>query len=110
MKTFGEILKEKRTKKGWTQQELADKIGTSYSAISLWERGLRIPDIYLACDLAEAFKCTIDELCGRTKITGKWEVFGLSNPKCSVCRNYNYEQTTYCPHCGTKMKGGNNYV
>ena len=48
MKTFGEILKEKRTKKGWTQQELADKIGTSYSAISLWERGLRIPDIYLA--------------------------------------------------------------
>jgi transcriptional regulator with XRE-family HTH domain len=106
MKTFGEILREKRTEYGLTMEELANKIGVSYSAISLWERGHRIPNIYLACDLAEVFNCTVDDLCGRTEIRGKWEVFGLSNPKCSVCHKSNYEQTTYCPHCGAKMRGG----
>lgn len=106
MKTFGEILKEKRTESGWTQQELADKIGVNFSTISLWERGLRIPNIYLACDLADVFGCSVDELCGR-QVVGKWEVFGLSNPRCSVCHKYSYVKSSLCPHCGAKMKGDN---
>lgn len=38
---------------------------------------------------------------------GKWEVFGLRNPLCSLCYKYNYEKSDFCPHCGAKMDGGN---
>jgi hypothetical protein len=36
---------------------------------------------------------------------GKWEVFGLRNPLCSLCHKYNYEKTDFCPHCGADMRG-----
>jgi hypothetical protein len=43
--------------------------------------------------------------CGHEK-GGEWEQSGLRNPKCSLCRTYNYEKSNYCPNCGAKMKGG----
>jgi transcriptional regulator with XRE-family HTH domain len=105
MRTFGQVLKEKRLAAGLTLQELSDKTGVSLSSISLWERERRIPNIYLACDIADVFGCTVDELCGM-QVVGEWEVFGMSNPRCSVCHKHSYEKYTYCPHCGAKMKGG----
>ena len=36
---------------------------------------------------------------------GEWEVWGLCNPKCSLCKNYNYAKDRYCPNCGAKMDG-----
>ena len=42
----------------------------------------------------------------RKQSEGEWEVFGLRNPKCSLCRKYNIEKSNFCPNCGAKMKGG----
>ena len=42
----------------------------------------------------------------RKQSEGEWEQIGLQNPKCSLCRRYNYEKSTFCPNCGAKMKGG----
>ncbi|ALS25852.1 Xre family transcriptional regulator [Paenibacillus sp. 32O-W] len=42
---FGEKLKAERTKKGWTQDELAEKLFVSRQSVSKWEKGLNYPSI-----------------------------------------------------------------
>lgn len=36
---------------------------------------------------------------------GEWEVYGLRNPQCSLCRGYHISKDNYCPNCGAKMDG-----
>lgn len=43
-KDLAPFLKEKRQRKGWTQQQLADAAEVSQSTISRLERGLHEPD------------------------------------------------------------------
>ncbi len=57
-------LKELRLEKGLGQVELAKEIGVSKGVISLWENGLREPNMYSLILLAKFFKITIDELVG----------------------------------------------
>lgn len=73
MKTVGQIIKEKREAKGWSQNQLAKKIGVTHVTIGHWEKTQRFPNAISLMDLADVFECTIDELCGRdpTKITVK---------------------------------------
>ena len=61
---FKENLKELRLEKGLGQVELAKEIGVSKGVISLWENGLREPNMYSLIILAKFFKITIDELVG----------------------------------------------
>ena len=48
---FGRNLQILRNKKGWSQQELADKILVTRQTISIWERGEGKPDIYYLSDI-----------------------------------------------------------
>lgn len=57
-------LKELRLEKGLGQVELAKEIGVSKGVISLWENGLREPNMYSLILLSKFFKVTIDELVG----------------------------------------------
>lgn len=44
----GEELKKLRLERGWTQTELAEKIGTMYNVISGWENGKhKISNVYV---------------------------------------------------------------
>lgn len=61
---FKDNLKELRLEKGLGQVELAKEIGVSKGVISLWENGLREPNMYSLILLAKFFKITIDELVG----------------------------------------------
>lgn len=61
---FKDNLKELRLEKGLGQVELAKEIGVSNGVISLWENGLREPNMYSLIILAKFFKITIDELVG----------------------------------------------
>ena len=49
-----EILKEARTKKGMTQQELADCVYVTRQTISKWELGKSVPD---EASLRLLYKC-----------------------------------------------------
>lgn len=73
MKTVGEIIKEKRIERGWSIKLLSQKLGIAGSAVRYWEKNKFMPSLLSACDLADLFHCTLDELCGRdpTKITVK---------------------------------------
>ena len=59
---FGEKLKAYRKLKDFTQDELAAKIGVSGQAVSKWEKGECLPDVYNLKLLARIYRVTIDDL------------------------------------------------
>ena len=64
---FGEKLREKRKEKGYTQKELAQKLGVTDKAVSKWERGLGCPDVSILEILSNELDISILELLkGRT--------------------------------------------
>lgn len=66
--SFGERLKHLREKHKPKiyQKELADGIGVSRQAITMWETGQRIPDTVTLQKIANYFKVSTDYLLGRT--------------------------------------------
>lgn len=60
------ILAEKvaslRKKKGWSQEELAEKLGISRQSVSKWESGASIPDIDKIILLSRLFQVSTDYL------------------------------------------------
>jgi len=60
--TFGEKLKILRSKAKLTQEELAEKLYVSRTAVSKWESGRGYPSIELLKAIAKFFSVTVDEL------------------------------------------------
>ena len=48
-------ITEERKKNGWSQEELADKLGVSRQAVSKWESAGSVPDLQRIIQLAELF-------------------------------------------------------
>ena len=61
-KNFGENLLRLRKYNKMSQQELAEKLSYSDKAISKWELGDNIPDIFTLEKIATLFNVTVDEL------------------------------------------------
>jgi len=62
---FGRRVTQMREKRGFSQQELATKAGTSYQTIWRIENGKHAePGIYIARGIARALGVTMDYLCG----------------------------------------------
>ena len=59
---FNEKLLELRKKKGWSQEELGDKLDVSRQTISKWESGQTTPELEKLIKLSELFEITVDEL------------------------------------------------
>lgn len=57
-------LKELRTKKGISQDELAKQLGIKTSRYGTWERGERMPSLEQAYNCAIALGCTLNDLVG----------------------------------------------
>lgn len=53
-----------RRSKGWSQEQLAEKLGVSRQSISKWEGGLSTPELEKLKALCECFQITLDELTG----------------------------------------------
>lgn len=53
---------EERKKNGWSQEELADKLGVSRQAVSKWESSGSTPDLQRVIRLAELFGVSTDYL------------------------------------------------
>ncbi len=58
-------IQKYRKKAGLTQEELADKLGVTFQAVSKWENAKSAPDILFLPTLADLFDCYIDELFSR---------------------------------------------
>jgi len=62
MMTTGEIIQNKRKQSGWSQDQLAEKLGISRQSISKWEQDLALPDLENGLKLCETLGITVEEL------------------------------------------------
>ncbi|MBW1745633.1 MAG: helix-turn-helix transcriptional regulator [Deltaproteobacteria bacterium] len=63
---IGDKILTLRKEKGWSQQQLAKKIGTSGPIIGRYERGEMMPSVEVAKKLAYTFGITLDYLVDDT--------------------------------------------
>ena len=61
-KRIGKLISELRKKKGLTQQELGDKVGVGFRAVSKWENGVTLPDISIISELSKVLGINVDQL------------------------------------------------
>ncbi len=76
---FNEKLQELRKSKGLTQEELAEALYVSRTAISKWESGRGYPSIDSLKEISKFFSVTIDELLSSEKIVNIAERENKSN-------------------------------
>ena len=62
MNKTAELLISLRKRKGWTQNDLAQKLGVSSQAVSKWERGENLPDSMLLLSISKLYGITIENL------------------------------------------------
>jgi len=70
---FHEKLQELRKSRGMTQEELAQALFVSRTAISKWESGRGYPSIDSLKELSRFFSATIDELIGSEEVVSAAE-------------------------------------
>ena len=62
---IGDNIRVLRKKNGILQKDLADQLNITRQALSNYEVGKRIPDIFELIRMAEIFKVSVDEIIGR---------------------------------------------
>lgn len=62
---FNENLVKYRKLKGFTQEEMAEKMQVSRQSISKWENGEAVPELTKIIKLADILEVSLDVLCGR---------------------------------------------
>ncbi len=71
-----------RKKSGYTQEDIAEKLGVSRQAVAKWENGDTTPDIEFCIQLAELYGTTLDALVCQEFMSetpeGLKHVFGIA--------------------------------
>jgi putative transcriptional regulator len=60
--TIQNRIKELRSARGWTQEQLAKAVGVSRQSINSIERNRYVPSLLLALTFAKVFGCSTDEI------------------------------------------------
>ena len=89
----GQTIKNLREKKGFTQAELAEKLGVSSKAVSKWETAKGLPDISLIEPLANVLSVSVMELMTGNAVVNK-------NIASNILRSKFY----VCPLCGNIIR------
>ncbi len=61
---IGMRLKELRQKNGYTQSEIAKRLGLTRSSIANWEHGTRTPDFFYVKHMCRIYKVPVDFVYG----------------------------------------------
>jgi transcriptional regulator with XRE-family HTH domain len=78
---IGTVIKKTRREKDMTQEQLAEYLNVSVSAVSQWESEKTLPDISLVSVLCNLLGITSDKLLGIDIEKKKEEMF-----RCNFCR------------------------
>lgn len=84
---FGDILKEMRTTRGMTQDELAVLLNTSKQVISRYETGQRFPKITVAQEYATKLGVPLGRLLGSPDIEEKPTTVSDDGLWASICED-----------------------
>lgn len=75
-KKVGEQIAALRKAKGITQNELGERLGVTFQAVSKWERSEAMPDIGILVDLAAVLETSVDNI-----LTGGEKIMGFKGKK-----------------------------
>ncbi len=64
-------LRAARLERGWTQQDLADRLGTTVVTVKRWERGVQQPSPYFRLKLTTLFATTEQALGLSPAVSGE---------------------------------------
>lgn len=70
--SFGEMVKRARLGLGWTQRDLACRLGVGQQAVSGWERGMSRPYADVVPRVAELLGLDIDSVRTATPLGNEW--------------------------------------
>lgn len=76
-------IKALREAKGWTQADLARKLGITRNGVNSWEQGLSMPSPACLVDLAKTLSVSTDYLLG-VESTAAVDVSGLDDKDVAV--------------------------
>ena len=82
---FGEKLQQLRKSKGLTQEELAQALYVSRTAVSKWESGRGYPSIDSLKEISAYFSVTMDDLLSGEKLLSLAEKENKANIQ-AICR------------------------
>lgn len=71
MTTFGARLKQARTNKKLTQNDVADKLGIDFTTISKYENNRSEPDNQILREMASMYEVTLDWLISGQELAGR---------------------------------------
>jgi len=66
---IGKFIASCRKKQNLTQEQLAEKLGITYKAVSKWETGKGLPDASIMMDLCNILEISVNDLLSGEKIT-----------------------------------------
>ena len=69
MATYSDRIRELRTMRQMSQQELADMLDVNKVTVSQYERGVRKPDINILAAMCDIFNVSADYLLGKESVT-----------------------------------------
>ena len=81
----GKMIFDLRKEKGFTQKEVAEKLGVSPKTVSKWETGHGFPDVSLVSKLSKIFQVDISKLLEGEMPKIKPEVGNVKRTKFYVC-------------------------
>jgi len=90
--TVSENLKNLRKNANKTQDNLADFLAISISAVSKWERGECYPDIELLPRIAAFYDVTVDDLLGVGELRKKERIAEIHKIGSELLNSKNYKQ------------------
>lgn len=76
---INEIIKEKRSEQGLTQEQVAEYLGVSTPAVNKWERGNSYPDITLLAPLARLLKVDLNTVLSFNEELTEKEIINFVN-------------------------------
>ena len=59
---IGKFFQELRKEKGFTQEQLAERLGVARRTISRWETGSNLPDLDILIELSDLYSVDLREL------------------------------------------------
>ena len=94
-----DIILDLRTKKGLSQEELADKVFVTRQAVSRWENGETIPNIETLKLLSKFFDVSINTLLGSPQQL-VCKCCGMNLEECNISKETNGDfNEEYCKWC-----------
>ena len=81
----GKLIAGLRREKGFTQKDVADKLGVCAKTISKWETGHGFPDVSIILELSKIFGVDISKLLEGEMPTSKREAGNVKKTKFYVC-------------------------